>query len=78
MRTKEEVAAGIDHAVLKRQFTDADVIAACEIGRRYHTATVCVRPTDTPRIIFLTKPVGLSILNYQSKSLGGKNENLCM
>ncbi len=48
MRTKEQVAATIDHAVLKPQFTDADVIAACDIGRTYKTATVCVRPTDTP------------------------------
>ncbi|MBN1685702.1 MAG: deoxyribose-phosphate aldolase [Spirochaetales bacterium] len=48
MRTREQVAATIDHAVLKQQFTDADVVEACRIGRKYHTATVCVRPTDTP------------------------------
>ena len=48
MRTKEEVAATIDHAVLKQQYTDADVVSACETGRKYKTATVCVRPTDTP------------------------------
>jgi len=48
MKTKEQVAAAIDHAVLKQQYTDADVVAACEIGRKFRTATVCVRPTDTP------------------------------
>ena len=48
MWTKEQVAATIDHAVLKQQYTDTDVTAACEVGRKYKTATVCVRPTDVP------------------------------
>lgn len=48
MWTKEEVAATIDHAALKQQFADSDIISACEVGRKYKTATVCVRPTDVP------------------------------
>jgi len=48
MWTKEEVAATIDHAALKQQFTDSDIVAACGVGRDFKTATVCVRPTDVP------------------------------
>ncbi len=48
MWTKEQVAATIDHAVLKQQYTDSDVTAACKVGRKFKTATVCVRPTDVP------------------------------
>jgi deoxyribose-phosphate aldolase len=48
MWTKEEVAQTIDHAALKQEYTDRDVTEACKVGRRYKTATVCVRPTDVP------------------------------
>lgn len=46
MFTKEQVAATIDHAVLKPFMTDSDVIEACAIGKKYRVATVCVRPCD--------------------------------
>ena len=48
MWTKENVAATMDHAVLKQALTDDDIIAACEMGKKYGVATVCVRPTDVP------------------------------
>lgn len=44
--TRERVAAAIDHAALKPYMTDNDIIAACELGKRYRVATVCVRPSD--------------------------------
>ncbi len=46
MWTVEQVAATIDHAALKPGMTDGDIRAACETGRKYRVATVCVRPSD--------------------------------
>ena len=46
MWTKEKVAKTIDHAALKPQMTDADIIEACELGKRCGVASVCVRPSD--------------------------------
>lgn len=48
MWTKEQIARTIDHAVLKPFMTDKDIIEACELGKRYGVASVCVRPTDVP------------------------------
>lgn len=48
MWTKTQVAATIDHAVLKPFATQNDVIEACNLGKDYHVASVCVRPTDVP------------------------------
>ena len=46
MWTREQVAKTIDHAALKPQLTDADIIEACAVGKRCGVATVCVRPSD--------------------------------
>ena len=48
MWTREQVARTIDHAALKANMTDADITAACELGKKYRTASVCVRPSDVP------------------------------
>ncbi len=42
--TYEQLAKVIDHSLLRPELTDADVIAGCALARRYHTATVCVKP----------------------------------
>jgi deoxyribose-phosphate aldolase len=44
--TKQQVAATIDHAALKPSMTDQDIIDNCELGKKYHVASVCVRPSD--------------------------------
>jgi deoxyribose-phosphate aldolase len=44
--TKRAVAATIDHAALKPNMTDEDIIAQCELGKNYRVASVCVRPGD--------------------------------
>lgn len=44
--TLSELAKTIDHALLRPEMTDADVIAGCELAHRYHVASVCVRPSD--------------------------------
>jgi deoxyribose-phosphate aldolase len=44
--TRSKVAATIDHAVLKPNMTDQDIIDNCQMGKKFQVATVCVRPTD--------------------------------
>lgn len=44
--TRQQVAAAIDHAALKPNMTDQDIINNCEIGKKYQVASVCVRPSD--------------------------------
>jgi len=44
--TKRQIAATIDHAALKPNLTDQDLVENCRLGKRYHVASVCVRPSD--------------------------------
>ncbi len=44
--TLSELAKVIDHALLRPEMIEADVIAGCELADRYHVASVCVRPCD--------------------------------
>lgn len=46
MWTRQQIARTIDHAALKPFMTDEDIVAACEVGKRYSVASVCVRPSD--------------------------------
>ncbi len=42
--TYEQLAKTIDHSLLKPELTEADIIAGCDIARRYDVASVCVKP----------------------------------
>ncbi len=44
--TYAELAKVIDHSILKPELTEADVIAGCELAKKYHVASVCVKPCD--------------------------------
>ena len=44
MTTVAEIAKMIDHSILHPTFTDKDLIENCEIAKKYHVATVCVKP----------------------------------
>jgi deoxyribose-phosphate aldolase len=46
MWTRKQVAQTIDHAALKPFMTDEDISAACEVGKKYGVASVCIRPSD--------------------------------
>lgn len=46
--TYGQVAKAIDHSLLKPELTEAEVIAGCELAKRYDVASVCVRPCDVP------------------------------
>lgn len=42
--TYQQLAKTIDHSLLRPELTDGDVIAGCALARRYHVASVCVKP----------------------------------
>lgn len=46
MITYQEIAGMIDHALLKPDLTDKEIIAGCRIAQEYGVAAVCVRPSD--------------------------------
>ncbi len=43
--TYEQLAKVIDHSLLRPELTEPDVVTGCELAAKYHTATVCVKPT---------------------------------
>ena len=42
--TYEQLAKTIDHSLLRPELTREDIIAGCALARKYHTASVCVKP----------------------------------
>ncbi|MDH7486189.1 MAG: deoxyribose-phosphate aldolase [Anaerolineae bacterium] len=46
--TLEQLAKTIDHSLLKPELTGQEVIEGCELARRYHVASVCVKPCHVP------------------------------
>ncbi len=57
--TVPELAAMIDHAVLKPTQTERDVVDACAIARKEHIASVCVKPFYVPVTARLLKDSGV-------------------
>src|SRR2546423_11203702 len=57
--TVPELAAMIDHAVLKPTQTERDVVDACAIALREHIASVCVKPFYVPITARLLKDSGV-------------------
>ena len=44
MMNVNDIAKMIDHSILHPTFTDDDLKKNCSIAKKYHTATVCVKP----------------------------------
>ncbi|MFO7585068.1 MAG: deoxyribose-phosphate aldolase [Anaerolineales bacterium] len=44
MTTLKDLAIMIDHSLLHPTMTDAEILAGCEVARKYDVATVCVKP----------------------------------
>lgn len=44
--TYEQLAATIDHSLLRPELTLDDVVAGCQLAGRYEVKAVCVRPAD--------------------------------
>ena len=42
----EDLAKMIDHSLVRPELTDDEVIAGCELARKYDVASVSVRPCD--------------------------------
>jgi len=40
----EQLAKTIDHSLLRPELTEAEVVAGFELAKRYHVASVCVKP----------------------------------
>lgn len=53
--TLEQLAKVIDHSLLKPEMTEAEVIAGCELARKYHVASVCVKPCDVKLAVDILK-----------------------
>ncbi len=49
--TERELAATIDHAILKPDLTRTDVNAQLDIAREWGVFSVCVRPSDIPHAV---------------------------
>lgn len=43
--TLEQLSKTIDHSLLRPELTEAEVISGCELAKRYHVASVCVKPS---------------------------------
>ena len=48
MFTARDIAAMIDHSLLKPEMDRETVRQGCEIAKKYETASVCVKPCDLP------------------------------
>lgn len=59
--TYEQLAAMIDHSLLKPELTIDDVLAGCELADRYQVASVCVRPVDVPRAVAALATSGVEV-----------------
>ena len=65
-----EVAAWIDHTLLKPEATTAQVKTLCEQARQVHFATVCVNPFYVPLAHALLKDSGVGVCAVVAFPLG--------
>lgn len=65
MNKVAELAKMIDHSILHPTLTDADLKKQCEIAKKYHVASVCVKPYAVRQAVEILKgsdvPVGCVI-----------------
>jgi len=59
--TERELAATIDHAILKPDFTRADVDAELDIAAEWGVFSVCVRPSDIPYAVQRLDGTGVAV-----------------
>jgi deoxyribose-phosphate aldolase len=65
-----EIAAWIDHTLLKPEATAAQIKKLCEDARQYHFATVCVNPVYVPLARSLLKDSGVGVCAVVAFPLG--------
>ena len=61
MPTERELAATIDHAILKPELTRADVDAELDIAAEWGVFSVCVRPSDIPHAVARLDGTGVAV-----------------
>ena len=49
--TVQEIADTLDHSLLRPDITVKELIAGCELAKKYNCVSVCVRPSDLPIVI---------------------------
>ncbi len=59
--TRDELAAMIDHAILRPDATLADLTAACDLARRVRVACLCVRGSDVGEVSRVLSGTGVPI-----------------
>ena len=59
--TYQQLAKTIDHSLLRPELTRADVIAGCELARRYEVASVCVKPCHVPLAVEQLQDSGVNV-----------------
>lgn len=59
--TYEQLARVIDHSLLKPEMTEAEVVAGCELAKKYGVASVCVKPADVPLSAHILKGSGVAV-----------------
>lgn len=59
--TEAELAATIDHAILKPEFTRKDVDAELAIAREWDVFSVCVRPSDIAHAVAFLDGSGVAV-----------------
>ncbi|MFN7993926.1 MAG: deoxyribose-phosphate aldolase [Bryobacteraceae bacterium] len=57
----EDLAQIIDHALVKPELTDDDVIAGCELAAKYRVKMVSVRPCDVELAIRVLQGTGVAV-----------------
>ena len=71
--TRSQLAAMIDHAILRPQATAAEVRAGCEAARRCGVASACVRPCDVPLAAELLTGSGVAVCTVIAFPHGATN-----
>jgi deoxyribose-phosphate aldolase len=61
MPTERELAATIDHAILKPELTRADVDSELDIAAEWGVFSVCVRPSDIPHAVERLAGTGVAV-----------------
>lgn len=61
MITPLDVAKMIDHSLLKQEATDQDLFEGCETAKKYHCASVCVKPCDVKKAVELLKDTDVAV-----------------
>lgn len=59
--TLHQIAKMIDHSLLHPTMTDADLIAGCELAKKYDVATVCIKPYFVKQAVDLLKDSDVAV-----------------